>query len=173
MTATSGPGISLMSEFVGFGYYSETPAVIWDVQRMGPSTGLPTRVSQGDIIACYWLGHGDTKHPCLLPGTVAECFEFGWRALDLADELQTPVFVLSDLDLGMNQWMTEPFEYPDQPIQRGKILSAEQVEERGEFYRYVDSDGDGIGYRTLPGTEHPRAAYFNRGQRARPVREIF
>ena len=163
MTATSGPGISLMSEFVGYGYYSETPAVIWDVQRMGPSTGLPTRVSQGDIIACYWLSHGDTKHPCLLPGTVAECFEFGWRALDLADELQTPVFVLSDLDLGMNQWMTEPFEYPDQPIQRGKVLSAEQVEERGEFYRYMDSDGDGIGYRTLPGTEHPRAAYFNRG----------
>ncbi len=163
MTATSGPGISLMSEFVGYGYYSETPAVIWDVQRMGPSTGLPTRVSQGDIIACYWLSHGDTKHPCLLPGTVAECFEFGWRALDLADELQTPVFVLSDLDLGMNQWMTEPFKYPDQPIQRGKILSAEQVEERGEFYRYMDSDGDGIGYRTLPGTEHPQAAYFNRG----------
>lgn len=163
MTATSGPGISLMTEFVGFGYFTETPAVIWDVQRMGPSTGLPTRVSQGDIIACYWLGHGDTKHPCLFPASVAECFEFGWRAFDLADEFQTPVFVLSDLDLGMNQWISEPFAYPEEPIKRGKVLSAEQVQANGTFHRYMDVDGDGIAYRTLPGTDHPRAAYFNRG----------
>ena len=163
MTSTSGPGISLMAEFAGLGYFAEIPAVIWDIQRMGPSTGLPTRVSQGDINLAYHLGHGDVKHPCLLPASVKECFEFGWRALDLAERLQTPVFVLSDLDLGMNQWMSEPFEYPDRHMERGKVLSAEDLEKRGGFARYKDVDGDGVGWRTLPGTDHPLAAYFTRG----------
>lgn len=163
MTSTSGPGISLMTEFAGMGYYAEIPAVIWDVQRMGPSTGLPTRVSQGDVLKVYLLGHGDAKHVCLLPGSPRECFEFGWRAFDLAERLQTPVFVLSDLDLGMNQWMSLPFEYPTEPMDRGKVLTAEDLERLGGFARYRDVDGDGIAYRTLPGTDHPRAAYFTRG----------
>ncbi|HZB95803.1 MAG TPA: 2-oxoacid:acceptor oxidoreductase subunit alpha [Herpetosiphonaceae bacterium] len=163
MTATSGPGISLMSEFVGLGYFAELPGVIWDIQRMGPSTGLPTRVSQGDVLKAYFLGHGDTRHVCLLPGSVAECFEFGSTAFDLAERLQTPVFVLSDLDLGMNYWMTEPFHYPERPLDRGKVLTAEDVARLGGFRRYADVDGDGIAYRTLPGTNHPRAAYFTRG----------
>lgn len=163
MTATSGPGISLMTEFAGLAYYAEVPAVIWDVQRMGPSTGLPTRTSQGDLLAVYLLGHGDTHHVVLLPGGINEAFEFGWRAFDLAERLQTPVFVLSDLDLGMNLWMSEPFEYPDQPMDRGKVLSAEEIEAAGGFARYADVDGDGIGYRTLPGIEHPLGAYFARG----------
>ncbi len=163
MTSTSGPGISLMAEFAGLGYYAEIPAVIWDIQRMGPSTGLPTRVSQGDIIASYWLGHGDSKNVCLLPGSVYECFEFGWRAFDLAERLQTPVFVLSDLDIGMNQWMSKPFDYPDQALDRGKVLDAEALDKLGSFARYKDVDGDGIGWRTLPGTDHPLAAYFTRG----------
>ena len=162
MTATSGPGISLMSEFAGYGYYAEIPAVIWNVQRMGPSTGLPTRVSQGDLTACYWASHGDTQHICLLPGNVDECFEFGWRAFDIAERFQTPVFVLSDLDLGMNIWTTAPFEYPQQPMDRGKVLTAEEVAANG-FQRYLDVDGDGITYRTLPGTQDPGAAYFTRG----------
>jgi 2-oxoglutarate ferredoxin oxidoreductase subunit alpha len=167
MTATSGPGISLMAEFTGLAYFAEIPSPIWDITRTGPSTGLPTRTSQGDLLFTYVLSHGDTRQVILLPGSVAECFEFGWRSLDLADQLQTPVFVLSDLDLGMNIWMSEPFQYPDQPIQRGKVLDREQLEsffsERGEWYRYKDYDGDGVGYRTLPGTDHPRAAYFTRG----------
>jgi 2-oxoglutarate ferredoxin oxidoreductase subunit alpha len=163
MTATSGPGISLMGEFAGLAYFAEVPAVIWDVQRMGPSTGLPTRTSQGDVMAAYFMGHGDTKHICLLPANLAECFEFGWRAFDLAERLQTLVFVLSDLDLGMNPWMSEPFDYPDTPLDRGKVLSAEDLERLGEFARYRDVDGDGIPYRTLPGTDHPLAAYFTRG----------
>ena len=163
MTSTSGPGISLMAEFAGLGYFADIPAVIWDVQRMGPSTGLPTRVSQGDTMLAYWLGHGDAKHVILLPGSVKECFEFGWRAFDLAERLQTPVFVLSDLDLGMNQWMTEPFEYPEEPMDRGKVLTAADLERLGSFARYKDVDGDGIAYRTLPGTDHPLAAYFTRG----------
>ena len=163
MTSTSGPGISLMAEFAGLGYFAEIPAVIWDIQRMGPSTGLPTRVAQGDVILAYFLGHGDAKHVCLLPGTVNECFEFGWRAFDLAERLQTPVFVLSDLDLGMNQWMAEPFRYPEAPMDRGKVLSAADIERLGGFARYKDVDGDGIGWRTLPGTNHPLAAYFARG----------
>ncbi len=162
MTATSGPGISLMAEFSGLGYFAEIPAVIWDIQRVGPSTGLPTRTGQGDITFVYTLGHGDTKNVILLPATIKECFEFGTTSFNLADELQTPVFVLSDLDLGMNNWMSEPFSYPEEPIKRGKILTAEEVEEKG-FARYKDIDGDGIGYRTLPGTEHPKAAYFTRG----------
>jgi len=162
MTATSGPGISLMSEFVGLGYFSEIPAVIWDVQRVGPSTGLPTRTSQGDVLFAYYLGHGDTKNILLFPATVKECFEFGIQAFDLAEELQTPILIMSDLDLGMNTWMTSKFEYPKEPLKRGKVLTAEEVEAQG-FYRYVDLDGDGITYRTLPGNEHPKAAYFNRG----------
>ncbi len=164
MTSTSGPGISLMSEFAGFGYFAEIPAVIWDIQRMGPSTGLPTRVSQGDVLAVYWLGHGDSKHVMLLPGSVKECFEFGWRAFDLAERLQTPVFVLSDLDIGMNNWMSEPFEYPEGQMDRGKVLTAEDLTRlEGKWARYRDVDGDGIGWRTLPGTDHPLAAYFTRG----------
>lgn len=167
MTATSGPGISLMAEFTGLAYFAEIPCVIWDVTRTGPSTGLPTRTSQGDLLFTYVLSHGDTRQVILLPGTVAECFEFGWRAFDLADQLQTPVFVLSDLDLGMNIWMSEPFQYPDQPLQQGKTLNKAQLEafiaEHGEWYRYKDYEGDGVGYRTVPGTDHPRAAYFTRG----------
>ena len=162
MTATSGPGISLMAEYVGLGYFAEVPAVIWDIQRVGPSTGLPTRTSQGDILFTYYLGHGDTKNVILLPSSLRECFDFGYQAFDLADTLQTPIFVLSDLDLGMNNWMSEPFEYPTEPIKRGKVLTAKDVAERG-FARYKDIDGDGIPYRTLPGNEHPLAAYFARG----------
>ncbi|MEZ4515655.1 MAG: 2-oxoacid:acceptor oxidoreductase subunit alpha [Chloroflexota bacterium] len=162
MTATSGPGISLMSEFAGLGYFAEVPAVIWDIQRVGPSTGMPTRTGQGDILFTYYLGHGDTKNVILLPSSLKECFEFGYKAFDLADTLQTPVFVLSDLDLGMNNWMSEPFEYPTEPIKRGKVLTAEEVAEKG-FARYKDIDGDGIPYRTLPGNENPLAAYFARG----------
>lgn len=162
LTATSGPGISLMAEFAGLGYFAEVPAVIWDIQRVGPSTGLPTRTSQGDVTFAYYLGHGDTKNVLLFPATVKECFEFGTTAFDLAEELQTPVFVLSDLDLGMNNWMSEPFEYPAEPLKRGKVLTAEEVAEKG-FARYQDIDGDGIGYRTLPGNEHPLGAWFARG----------
>ena len=163
MTATSGPGISLMTEFAGMGFFAEIPGVIWDIMRMGPSTGLPTRVSQGDVLAVYFLGHGDTRQICLLPGSVAECFRFGWEAFDLAERLQTPIFVLSDLDLGMNFWMTEPFEYPDKPMDRGKVLDAAGVKAAGEFARYRDVDGDGITYRTLPGNPALGAAYFTRG----------
>ncbi len=163
MTATSGPGISLMTEFAGMAYYAEVPAVIWDVQRMGPSTGLPTRTSQGDVLTTYLLGHGDTRHVVLLPGNMPEIFEFGWRAFDLAERLQTLIFVLSDLDLGMNLWMSEPFQYPDAPMDRGKVLTAEDIERAGRFARYEDADGDGIGYRTLPGIDHPLGAYFARG----------
>lgn len=162
MTATSGPGISLMAEFAGLGYFTEVPAVIWDIQRVGPSTGLPTRTSQGDVLFTYFLGHGDTKNVVLLPSTVAECFDFGTISFNLADQLQTPVFVLSDLDLGMNTWMTPPFTYPEEPINHGKVLTAQDVAEKG-FARYKDIDQDGIGYRTLPGNEHPLAAYFARG----------
>lgn len=163
MTNTSGPGISLMAEFAGLGYFAEIPAVIWDVQRVGPSTGLPTRTSQGDLLSTYFLGHGDTRHVCLLPGSVGECFEFGYRAFDLAERLQTPVFVLSDLDIGMNYWMTKPFAYPTEPMDRGKVLSAAELEQLGRFVRFEDRDGDGIGYRTLPGNPHPLAATLSRG----------
>ncbi|MBT9330350.1 2-oxoacid:acceptor oxidoreductase subunit alpha [Paracidobacterium acidisoli] len=163
MTATSGPGISLMAEFAGLGYFSELPGVIFDVQRVGPSTGLPTRTMQGDLLSIAYLSHGDTKHVMLLPGSVKECFEFGGAAFDLAEQLQTPIFVLSDLDLGMNNWMSEPFDYPETPIQRGKVLTAEDLKRLGGFGRYKDVDGDGIPYRTLPGTDHPKAAYFTRG----------
>ncbi len=161
VTATSGPGVSLMSEFAGLGYFAEIPAVIWDIQRVGPSTGLPTRTGQGDVTFVYYLGHGDTKNVMLFPSSIEECFEFGHRAFDLAELLQTPVFVLSDLDLGMNNWMGTPFEYPSEPMQRGKVLSAEEVGDR--FSRYLDVDGDGIPYRTLPGNSNPASAFFARG----------
>ena len=163
MTATSGPGISLMAEFAGLGYYAELPGVIFDVQRTGPSTGMPTRNQQGDLLSVAFLSHGDTKHVMLIPGSVTECFEMAQAAFDLAEQLQTPVFVMSDLDLGMNNWMSEPFEYPEQPLNRGKVLGAEDLAKLGGFARYKDVDGDGIGYRTLPGTDHPLAAYFTRG----------
>jgi 2-oxoglutarate/2-oxoacid ferredoxin oxidoreductase subunit alpha len=164
MTSTSGPGISLMSEFVGLGYFAEVPAVIWDIQRMGPSTGLPTRTSQGDILSTYYLGHGDTRHILLFPSTPAECFDFAGTAFDLAERMQTVVFVLSDLDLGMNNWISEPFKYPEKSLDRGKILSAEDLEEMGGSWgRYKDVDGDGVAYRTIPGNPHKMAAYFTRG----------
>jgi 2-oxoglutarate ferredoxin oxidoreductase subunit alpha len=163
MTATSGPGLSLMAEFAGLGYWAELPGVIFDVQRVGPSTGLPTRTAQQDILAAAFLSHGDTKHVLLLPGSVKECFEFGYAAFDLAERLQTPVFVMSDLDLGMNNWLSEPFAYPEKKFDRGKVLSAEELEKLGGFARYRDVDGDGVGWRTLPGTMHPKAAYFTRG----------
>jgi 2-oxoglutarate ferredoxin oxidoreductase subunit alpha len=163
MTATSGPGISLMAEFAGLGYFAEIPAVIFDIQRVGPSTGMPTRTAQGDILSVAYLSHGDTRHVMLLPGSVKECFDMSVEAFDLAEQLQTPVFVLSDLDLGMNNWMTEPFSYPEKPMRRGKVLSAEDLTRLDGFARYKDVDGDGVGYRTLPGTEHPKAAFFTRG----------
>jgi len=163
MTATAGPGISLMSEFAGLSYYAEVPGVVWDIQRVGPSTGLPTRTSQGDILSTAFLSHGDTKHIMLLPCSVTECFSMAQDAFNLAEHFQTLVFVMSDLDLGMNNWMSDPFEYPTTPIKRGKVLSKEDLDRLGGFARYKDVDNDGIGYRTLPGTEHPAAAYFARG----------
>jgi 2-oxoglutarate/2-oxoacid ferredoxin oxidoreductase subunit alpha len=164
MTSTSGPGLSLMAEFAGLGYYAEVPVVIFDIQRIGPSTGLPTRTSQADIAFAYTLSHGDTKHLVLLPGTVEECYEFGRDAFDYADRFQTPVFVLSDLDLGMNLWMTPAFKYPDKPFDRGKVLSKEDLDRlAGDWGRYRDVDGDAVAYRTLPGTDHPAAGFFTRG----------
>ncbi len=163
MTATAGPGISLMAEFAGLGYYVEIPGVIWDIQRVGPSTGLPTRTSQGDISFVARLSHGDTHHPMLIPATPSECFSMASDAFDLAEQLQTPVFVMSDLDLGMNNWMSEPFQYPEKPQNRGKVLSKEDLDRLGSFARYKDVDGDAVGYRTLPGTDHPLAAWFARG----------
>jgi 2-oxoglutarate/2-oxoacid ferredoxin oxidoreductase subunit alpha len=163
MTSTSGPGISLMAEFSGLGYYAEIPGVIFDVQRTGPSTGMPTRTQQSDLLSIAFLSHGDTKHVLLLPASVKECFELSGDAFDLAERLQTPVFVLTDLDLGMNNWMSEPFTYPEKPLDRGKVLTKAELEKLGGFARYKDVDGDAIGWRTLPGTDHPKAAYFTRG----------
>ena len=163
MTATAGPGISLMSEFVGLGYYAEIPAVIFDVERVGPSTGLPTRTQQGDLLSVALCSHGDTKHPMYFPCSPEECFSMTIDAFDFAEQFQTPTFVMTDLDLGMNNWMAEPFAYPEQPIRRGKVLSAEDLNKLGGFARYKDVDGDGVGYRTLPGTDHPAASYFTRG----------
>jgi 2-oxoglutarate/2-oxoacid ferredoxin oxidoreductase subunit alpha len=164
MTSTSGPGISLMAEYAGLAYFSEVPVVVWNVQRVGPSTGLPTRTAQGDITFTYFLGHGDTQQVMLVPGTITEHFEFGWRAFDIAERLQTPVFVMTDLDFGMNQWMTRPFQYPEEPMDRGKVLWEDDLERlQGDWGRYRDVDGDGIPYRTLPGNRHLRAAYFTRG----------
>jgi 2-oxoglutarate ferredoxin oxidoreductase subunit alpha len=161
MTSSAGPGISLMSEFTGLGYYAEIPAVIFDVQRCGPSTGLPTRTGQQDILSTAILSHGDTKHPLLLPCSVTECYSMAMDAFDISEQMQTPVFVMSDLDLGMNTWMAEPFDYPTKPIKRGKLLDAETLKRVGEFARYRDVDGDGIPYRTVPGDGMP--AYFTRG----------
>ncbi len=164
MTSTSGPGLSLMTEFVGLAYFAEIPVVIWDVTRIGPSTGLPTRTSQGDLNFAANMGHGDTDNIILLPGSVNECFEFGWRAFDIAERIQTPVIVLGDLDFGMNQWMTEAFKYPDVPMDRGKILWEEDLKLLTEPWgRYLDKDGDGIPYRTLPGNRLPGSSYFTRG----------
>jgi len=163
MTATSGPGISLMAEFSGLGYYAELPGVIVNVQRVGPSTGLPTRTMQGDLLSTAVLSHGDTRHPMLFPSSMQECFTMAIQAFDLAEFFQTPVFLMTDLDLGMNNWMSDPFPYPAEPIRRGKVLTAEDLARLGGFARYKDVDGDGVGYRTLPCTNHPAAAYFTRG----------
>ncbi len=163
MTSTAGPGISLMSEFIGLGYYAEIPTVVFDVERVGPSTGLPTRTAQGDILSNALLSHGDTRHPMFFPASPEECFTLTIDAFEFAEKFQTPVFVMTDLDLGMNSWMADPFPYPEKPIERGKILSAEDLNRLGGFGRYEDVDGDGIPYRTLPGTKHPKAAYFTRG----------
>jgi len=164
MTSTSGPGLSLMTEFAGLAYYAEIPVVLWDIQRIGPSTGLPTRTSQADLTFVHEMGHGDSDSIILLPGNINECFDFGWQAFDVAERFQTPVFVLSDLDMGMNQWMSKPFEYPSTPMDRGKVLHEKDLEElKGNWGRYLDKDGDGVTYRTLPGNKHPLASYFTRG----------
>lgn len=168
MTATSGPGLSLMTEYLGLAYYAEVPVVVWDVQRVGPSTGMPTRTSQGDLTMVNFISHGDSRMLILIPGTIQECFEFGWKAFDIAERFQTPVVVLSDLDFGMNQWMTKKFEYPDAPMDRGKVLWEDDLQKLldktgGEWGRYLDIDGDGIPYRTLPGNQHPKSGHFVRG----------
>jgi 2-oxoglutarate ferredoxin oxidoreductase subunit alpha len=163
MTCTSGPGISLMTELVGFGYYAEIPAVLLDVQRLGPSTGLPTRTSQGDLLSVASLSHGDTRHPMLIPSSVEECFTMAIEALDRAERWQTPVFLMSDLDLGMNLWSSDPFPYPEAPLDRGKVLDGEAIRASGRaFRRYADEDGDGVPYRTLPGRPGG-GAFFTRG----------
>lgn len=163
-TATSGPGVSLMSEFLGLAYFAEIPAVVWDIQRSGPSTGMPTRTQQGDLIGAAYASHGDTKHPLLFPANPKECFDFAADALDLADRLQTPVLVLSDLELGMNESLSEPLQWDDaRRYDRGKVLSAQQLDEMESFGRYLDVDGDGVGYRTLPGTHPEKGAFFTRG----------
>jgi 2-oxoglutarate/2-oxoacid ferredoxin oxidoreductase subunit alpha len=161
MTATAGPGISLMAEFAGLAYYAEAPAVIFDVQRVGPSTGLPTRTAQGDLLSTAFLSHGDTKHLMLIPASVEECYEMAQTAFDLAEHFQTPLFVMMDLDLGMNNWMADAFKYPEKPINRGKLLTPEALRRLNEWGRYMDVDGDGIPYRTIPGDGMP--AYFARG----------
>lgn len=163
ITATSGPGMSLMAEGAGFSYFAEVPAVLWNVQRVGPSTGLPTRTLQGDLLFAANFSHGDKKHPILIPGNIQECFEFGQTCFDLAERLQQLVIVLSDLDLGMNLWMTDEFQLPTKPFDRGKILRKEDFDAGKTFERYRDVDGDGIVYRTLPGTQHAKASYFTRG----------
>jgi 2-oxoglutarate ferredoxin oxidoreductase subunit alpha len=161
MTATAGPGISLMSEFTGLAYYAETPAVIFDVQRVGPSTGLPTRTAQGDLLSAAFLSHGDTKHIMIIPSSVEECYTMAQEAFDLAEQFQTPVFVMMDLDLGMNNWMSDGFKYPDKPINRGKLLTKETLAKLGSWGRYTDVEGDGVAYRTIPGDGLP--VYFARG----------
>jgi 2-oxoglutarate/2-oxoacid ferredoxin oxidoreductase subunit alpha len=163
-TATSGPGISLMQEFIGLAYFAEIPVTIMDVQRGGPSTGMPTRTQQSDLLACAYASHGDTRHVLLLPEDPHECFEFAAAALDLADRLQTPIFVMSDLDIGMNQRLCKPFEWDDRrSFDRGKVMSAEELEAGRDFGRYKDVDGDGVPWRTLPGTHPSKGAFFTRG----------
>jgi 2-oxoglutarate ferredoxin oxidoreductase subunit alpha len=161
MTSTAGPGVSLMSEFAGLAYYAEVPGVVFDIQRVGPSTGLPTRTAQGDMLATAMLSHGDTKQILLIPASVEECYEMAMTSFDLAERFQTLVFVMSDLDLGMNTWMSSTFSYPEGPVDRGKVLDAETLKRMGEWGRYQDVDGDGIPFRTLPGDGMP--AYFTRG----------
>lgn len=165
MTTTSGPGISLMSEIIGLGYYAEIPGVFANVQRVGPSTGLPTRTMQGDLLFCAYNSHGDTKHPLLLPATPQEAYELMITSFDLSDSFQTPVFFVTDLDLGMNNWLCDPFPFPTEPLQRGKVLDAEGLAKIGvkNWGRYKDLDGDGVPYRTLPGLEVDGAAFFTRG----------
>ena len=170
MTATSGPGISLMQEFIGLAYFAEIPSVFWDVNRVGPSTGLPTRTQQSDITLLYEGSHGDTQHIVLIPGTVEECFEFGWRAFDYTERFQTPVFGLSDLDLGMNRWACEGFTFPDQAMDRGKVVRDKDVFEAfEEFGRYLDVDGDGVPYRTLPGSGMDPILYRGTGHNPKGV----
>ena len=168
MTSTSGPGLSLMTEYIGLAYYAEVPVVIWDVQRVGPSTGMPTRTAQGDLTMVNFMSHGDTQMIILIPGSINECFEFGWKSFDIAERLQSPVIVMSDLDFGMNQWVTPKFEYPSTPMDRGKVLWEEDLEAKmkewnGTWGRYLDVDGDGITYRTLPGNQNIHSGYFARG----------
>jgi len=168
-TTTSGPGVSLMTEFIGLSYFAEIPAVIFDVQRGGPSTGMPTRTQQADLLAAAYASHGDTKHPLLLPADPGECFEFGALAFDLADRLQTTIFVMLDLDIGMNEWLTTPFAWDDRrTLDRGKVMTAEALEAGADFGRYLDVDGDGIPYRTYPGAHPTRGAYFTRGTSRNP-----
>jgi len=162
-TATSGPGVSLMQEAVGFAYFAEIPVVIWDVQRVGPSTGMPTRTAQGDLLSAVFASHGDTKHPVLLPGNPEECFTFAQKAFDIAERLQSPIFVLTDLDLGMNFWTSSEFTFPTTSFDRGKILTAQQLDSLVTYERYGDPDGDGVPYRALPGTRHQKAPYLTRG----------
>ena len=172
-TATSGPGISLMNEFIGLAYFAEIPVTIIDVQRGGPSTGMPTRTQQSDITLCAYASHGDTKHVLLLPEDPHECFAFSAQALDLADRLQTPVFVMTDLDIGMNQRLCAPFAWDDaSAYDRGKVLTAEELDAGREFARYKDLDGDGIPYRTWPGTHPDKGAYFTEAPRATRRRSI-
>lgn len=168
-TATSGPGVSLMTEFIGLSYFAEIPAVIFDVQRGGPSTGMPTRTQQADLLAAAYASHGDTKHPLLLPADPGECFEMGALAFDLADRLQTTVFVMLDLDIGMNEWLTKPFEWDDErKLDRGKVMTYADLEAGKDFGRYLDVDGDGVPYRTYPGAHPTRGAYFTRGTSRNP-----
>jgi 2-oxoglutarate ferredoxin oxidoreductase subunit alpha len=163
-TATSGPGVSLMQEFLGLAYFAEIPAVLFDVQRAGPSTGMPTRTQQSDLLSAAYASHGDTKHVMLLPQDPGECFTFGADAFDLADRLQTPIFVMLDLDIGMNDWLCEPFAWdPNRRMDRGKVLDAAALDEAKDFGRYLDVDGDGIPYRTWPGTHPEKGAFFTRG----------
>ena len=163
-TATSGPGVSLMTEFLGLAYFAEIPAVLFDIQRAGPSTGMPTRTQQADLLSAAYASHGDTRHPLLFPASPKECFDFAASSLDLAERLQTPIIVLSDLELGMNDNLSEPLTWDDERCyDRGKVLNYESLEEISEFGRYLDIDGDGIGYRTLPGTHPTKGAFFTRG----------
>ena len=172
-TATSGPGLSLMNEFLGLAYFAEIPTVLFDIQRAGPSTGMPTRTQQSDVLSAAYASHGDTKHPLLFPSTPKECFDFAAEALDLAEELQTPIIVLSDLDIGMNESTSEPLEWDEnRKMNRGKVLDTQQLENWPDFGRYIDVDGDGIGYRTLPGAHPSKGAFFTRGS-SRDERAVY